>query len=195
MQWSGRLHLLYKHLHVLCRPARHAQNSKESKVDKGCTKDIKNSCTEEAETQDTVENIDLPAESPKGVNSGGKRSKKDRKSRRKTNSGCSTPRPSVGSEPSSPVEGAHFNPWEAAQDGKSSEEVGEDKSPMLVEDSPVEGRKSPADGSSSPRVEYRREESILSIGGKPKVVVPSPKGEFPYWPPATGAQVFPGPCL
>jgi len=158
------------------RPARHAQNSKESKVDKGCTKDIKNSCTEEAETQDTVENIDLPAESPKGVTSGGKRSKKDRKSRRKTNSGCSTPRPSVGSEPSSPVEGAHFNPWEAAQDEKSSEEVGEDKSPMLVEDSPVEGRKSPADGSSSPRVEYRREESILSIGGKPKVVVPSPKG-------------------
>merc|ERR1712158_215993 len=32
------------------------------------------------------------------------------------------------------------------------------------------------DEKSSPRAHYKREDSILSVGGKPKVVVPSPKG-------------------
>ena len=92
---------------------------------------------------------------------GGRRSKRDRRSRRKTNSECSpTPRPSITSDP-----------------GISSEEqartasVGENHQSSSVEDG-----SSHLEGKSSPRPNYKREDSILSVGGKPKVVVPSPKG-------------------
>ena len=101
---------------------------------------------------------------------GGRRSKRDRRSRRKTNSECSpTPRPSITSDPGI---------TDDRQAGSSSEEqartasVGENHQSSSVEDG-----SSHLEGKSSPRPNYKREDSILSVGGKPKVVVPSPKGE------------------
>ena len=101
---------------------------------------------------------------------GGRRSKRDRRSRRKTNSECSpTPRPSITSDPGI---------TDDRQAGSSSEEqartasVGENHQSSSVEDG-----SSHLEGKSSPRPNYKREDSILSVGGKPKVVVPSPKGK------------------
>lgn len=65
----------------------------------------------------------------------GRRSKRDRKARRKTNSGTDE---------------------------------------QVESSQPVTGTR--AEAGSSPKTEYRREDSILALGGKPKVVVPSPKG-------------------
>jgi len=95
---------------------------------------------------------------------GGRRSKRDRRSRRKTNSECSpTPRPSVTSDPGI---------TDDRQAGSGSEEQARTAS-VSVGENDVSNH---LEGKSSPRPNYKREDSILSVGGKPKVVVPSPKG-------------------
>jgi len=159
---------------------------------------------------------------------GGKRTKRDRKARRKTNSESSNPRLSI---PSTPTEedkvisqeevSAKFTEQRSISQSKSSKDhnkkfstndlettvtkemdetlqskaieeleknyvnkeeksnnINEERVKSHSESSPKlkdERRVSQAD-ESSPKVTYRRENSILSAGGKPKVVVPSPKG-------------------
>merc|ERR1719237_1377584 len=96
---------------------------------------------------------------------GGRRSKRDRRSRRKTNSECSpTPRPSITSDPG-------ITDDRQAEEQARTASVGENHQSSSVEDG-----SSHLEGKSSPRPNYKREDSILSVGGKPKVVVPSPKG-------------------
>merc|ERR1712192_72324 len=98
-----------------------------------------------------------------------KRSKRDRRSRRKTNSECSpTPRPSITSDPGLSDDGQGTATSEERARTASVAMGGNDQS-NSVEDDNLEGK-------SSPRTHYKREDSILSVGGKPKVVVPSPKG-------------------
>jgi len=110
--------------------------------------------------------------SKEGVTGGvSKRSKRDRRSRRKTNSECSpTPRPSITSDPGLSEDG---------QGTTTSEERARTASVAMGENdqsSSVEDGNGNLEGKSSPRTHYKREDSILSVGGKPKVVVPSPKG-------------------
>ena len=102
---------------------------------------------------------------------GGRRSKRDRRSRRKTNSECSpTPRPSITSDPGIADERQAGSGSEERTQAASVAGGGNDQS------SSVEDGSSHLEGKSSPRPNYKREDSILSVGGKPKVVVPSPKG-------------------
>ena len=105
-------------------------------------------------------------EGSKEVTSGSnKRSKRDRRSRRKTNSECSpTPRPSITSDPGLSEDG------QGATTGTRSEEINQSSS--------IQDGGTPVEEKSSPRIHYKREDSILSVGGKPKVVVPSPKGKL-----------------
>ena len=109
---------------------------------------------------------------------GGKRSKRDRRSRRKTNSECSpTPRPSITSDPgiTEDRQGTVAGSGSEDQAQTASVAVGENDQSGSVEDG-----SSNLEGKSSPRPQYKREDSILSVGGKPKVVVPSPKGINKY---------------
>ena len=93
-----------------------------------------------------------------------KRSKRDRRSRRKTNSECSpTPRPSITSDPGLSEDG------QGTTAGTRSEEINQSSS--------IQDGGTPVEEKNSPRIHYKREDSILSVGGKPKVVVPSPKGK------------------
>merc|ERR1712032_1393502 len=102
---------------------------------------------------------------------GSKRSKRDRRSRRKTNSECSpTPRPSITSDPGLSDDGQGTATAEERA-RIASVAVGENEQNSSVEDGSGN-----LEGKSSPRTHYKREDSILSVGGKPKVVVPSPKG-------------------
>ena len=115
----------------------------------------------------------LSDEGSKEGTTGGRRSKRDRRSRRKTNSECSpTPRPSITSDPSlgDDVQGTTISNGSEEKAGTDSVLVGEQS--CSVEDGMIQ-----VDEKSSPRTHYKREDSILSVGGKPKVVVPSPKGE------------------
>ena len=115
----------------------------------------------------------LSDEGSKEGTTGGRRSKRDRRSRRKTNSECSpTPRPSITSDPSlgDDVQGTTISNGSEERAGTDSVLVGEQS--CSVEDGMIQ-----ADEKSSPRTHYKREDSILSVGGKPKVVVPSPKGK------------------
>ena len=103
---------------------------------------------------------------------GSKRSKRDRRSRRKTNSECSpTPRPSITSDPGLSDDGQGTATAEEPA-RTASVAVGENEQNSSVEDGSGN-----LEGKSSPRTHYKREDSILSVGGKPKVVVPSPKGK------------------
>ena len=104
-------------------------------------------------------------EGSKEVTSGSKRSKRDRRSRRKTNSECtSTPRPSITSDPGLSEDG------QGVSAGSRSEEINQSSS--------IQDGGTPVEEKNSPRIHYKREDSILSVGGKPKVVVPSPKGKL-----------------
>merc|ERR1719234_983777 len=92
---------------------------------------------------------------------GSKRSKRDRRSRRKTNSECSpTPRPSITSDPGLTDDGQGTATSEERA-RTASVAVGENDQSNSVEDGNLEGK-------SSPRTHYKREDSILSVGGKPK---------------------------
>merc|ERR1711962_955413 len=131
-----------------------------------------------------------------------RRSKRDRKSRRKTNSESSTPRHSI---PSSPGEEekkiGHVGETEQQvenvgigshiQGSKEEEQVQEMRKVCHMKETRTvsqveetrrvtqveEVRKVSQGEESNNQVTYRRDESsILAIGGKPKVVVPSPKG-------------------
>ena len=94
-----------------------------------------------------------------------KRNKRDRRSRRKTNSECSpTPRPSITSDPGLNEDG------QGATAGTRSEEINQSSS--------IHDGGTSVEEKNSPRIHYKREDSILSVGGKPKVVVPSPKGKL-----------------
>ena len=99
------------------------------------------------------------------MTSGSKRNKRDRRSRRKTNSECSpTPRPSITSDPGLSEDG------QGVSAGSRSEEINQSSS--------IQDGGTPVEEKNSPRIHYKREDSILSVGGKPKVVVPSPKGKL-----------------
>ena len=105
-------------------------------------------------------------EGSKEVTSGNKRSKRDRRSRRKTNSECSpTPRPSITSDPG------------LSEDGQGTTAAGT-RSEEINQNSSIQDGGTPVEEKNSPRIHYKREDSILSVGGKPKVVVPSPKGKL-----------------
>merc|ERR1719237_1730063 len=92
---------------------------------------------------------------------GGRRSKRDRRSRRKTNSECSpTPRPSITSDPGIADERQAGSGSEERTQAASVAGAGNDQS------SSVEDGSSHLEGKSSPRPNYKREDSILSVGGK-----------------------------
>ena len=103
----------------------------------------------------------------KEASSASKKGKMDRRARRKSNIGTPTHRLSESSPQSSPTE----EPIISNQ--------GWDNSPGTdnhVDQSSPEQEVISLPGEASPRTEARS--SILAIGGKPKVVVPSPKGRF-----------------
>ena len=103
----------------------------------------------------------------KEASSASKKGKMDRRARRKSNIGTPTHRLSESSPQSSPTE----EPIISNQ--------GWDNSPGTdnhVDQSSPEQEVISLPGEASPRTEARS--SILAIGGKPKVVVPSPKGRL-----------------
>merc|ERR1712192_89598 len=90
-----------------------------------------------------------------------KRSKRDRRSRRKTNSECSpTPRPSITSDPGLSDDGRGTATSEERA-RTASVATGENEQSSSAEDG-----SSHLEGKSSPRTHYKREDSILSVGGK-----------------------------
>ena len=151
-------------------PEKKRASTKERKEEKKRAGDVDRSDEMEQSEKVAEETDKVNHEDDTGVkeaSSASKKGKMDRRARRKSNIGTPTHRLSESSPQTSPEEEQSVsNPrWD------SSPSTG---SPALQ--SSPEQEESSLPGEASPRTEARS--SILAMGGKPKVVVPSPKGKI-----------------